>query len=128
MIAEEAKDEDLKRLLPCPFCGGGITEFHDNGRVWSGMGYSEPISVSVRHWCAEATEKRLCDECGHKGTDGGSTSESYCGACGATVPYPEEDLCPACGATNCMLIACPECGGHYSLDDEDGDDIETPNA
>ena len=54
MIAEEAKDEDLKRLLPCPFCGGGITEFHDNGRVWSGMGYSEPISVSVRHWCAEA--------------------------------------------------------------------------
>ena len=54
MIAEEAKDEDLKRLLPCPFCGGGITEFHDNGRVWAGMKYSDPISVSVRHWCAEA--------------------------------------------------------------------------
>jgi len=71
-------------------------------------------------------EKRCCDECGHKGTDGGSTSESHCGACGATVPYPAEDLCPACGATNCMLIACPECGGHYSLDEEQ-DDIETPN-
>ena len=54
MITEEAKDEDLKRLLPCPFCGGGITEFHDNGRVWAGMKYSDPISVSVRHWCEEA--------------------------------------------------------------------------
>ncbi len=72
-------------------------------------------------------EKRCCDECGHKGTDGGSTSESHCGACGATVPYPAEDLCQACGATNCMLIACPECGGRYSLDEEQ-DDIETPNS
>lgn len=54
MQAEEAKDEDLKRLLPCPFCGGGITEFHDNGRVWAGMKYSDPISVSVWHWCEEA--------------------------------------------------------------------------
>lgn len=54
MIAEEAKDEDLKRLLPCPFCGGGIAEFHPNGQVWTGMKYSEPISVSVWHWCAEA--------------------------------------------------------------------------
>lgn len=54
MIAEEAKDDDLKRLLPCPFCGGGITEFHDNGRVWTGMKYGDPISVSVRHWCSEA--------------------------------------------------------------------------
>ena len=53
MQAEEAKDEDLKRLLPCPFCGGGITEFKGNGAVWTGMKYSEPISVSVRHWCAE---------------------------------------------------------------------------
>lgn len=26
-----------------------------------------------------------------------------------------------------MLIACPECGGRYSLDEEQ-DDIETPNA
>ena len=25
-----------------------------------------------------------------------------------------------------MLIACPECGGRYSLDEEQ-DDIETPN-
>ena len=73
-------------------------------------------------------EKRCCDECGRTGTDGGSTSESYCGACGATVPYPDEDLCPACGAANCMLIACPECGGRYSLGEDQGDNIETPNA
>ena len=25
-----------------------------NGRVWAGLKYSDPISVSVRHWCAEA--------------------------------------------------------------------------
>lgn len=73
-------------------------------------------------------EKRRCDDCGHTGTDGGSTIASYCGACGQTVPYPEEDLCPACDAPNCMLIACPECGGRYSLTEEQGDDIETPNA
>ena len=74
----------------------------------------------------KAPEKRYCDDCGHAGTDGGSTEESYCGGCGRTVPYPEEDLCPACGETNCMLIACPECGGEYMLDESD--DIETPNA
>lgn len=52
----EASDSTagLERLLPCPFCGGGITEFHDNGRVWAGTKYSAPISVSVRHWCEEA--------------------------------------------------------------------------
>jgi hypothetical protein len=44
---------DLERLLPCPFCGGGTTEFHENGRVWAGTKYSNPISVSVRHWCEE---------------------------------------------------------------------------
>ena len=68
-------------------------------------------------------EKRCCDECGHTGTDGGSTSESYCGACGATVPYPEKDICQSCGATNCMLVACPKCGGRYSLDEEQSDAI-----
>lgn len=40
-------------LLPCPFCGGGTTEIQENGKVWSGMKYSEPASVSVRHWCDE---------------------------------------------------------------------------
>lgn len=73
-------------------------------------------------------EKRCCDECGHTGIDGGSTSESYCGACGSTVPYPSNDLCPSCGETNCMLIACPECGGRYSLGEDQGDNIETPNV
>jgi hypothetical protein len=75
-----------------------------------------------------APEKRRCDECGHAGADDGSTTESYCGFCGETVPYSDDDRCPECGAMNCMLIACPECGGHYSLDEENGDDIETPNA
>jgi hypothetical protein len=67
-------------------------------------------------------EKRRCDACGHVGIDGGSTTESYCGRCDETVPYPTDDLCPICGATNCMLIACPKCGGRYSEAEENGDD------
>ena len=75
---------------------------------------------SADGWSESDMDKRRCDECGHTGTDGGSTSESYCGACGKTVPYPDWDLCPECGTTNRMLIACPECGGRYSLDEEHG--------
>lgn len=40
-------------LLPCPFCGAGKTLLQPNGRVWSGDKYSDPISVSVHHWCEE---------------------------------------------------------------------------
>ncbi len=42
---------DVSRLLPCPFCGGGTTEIRMNGQSWLGTAYSEPISVSVCHWC-----------------------------------------------------------------------------
>lgn len=38
-------------LLPCPFCGGGQSEIRENGKVWSGMRYSEAVSVSVLHHC-----------------------------------------------------------------------------
>ena len=38
-------------ILPCPFCGAGTTQLRENGRIWSGMKYSEPSSVSVEHWC-----------------------------------------------------------------------------
>ncbi|ABX35835.1 hypothetical protein Daci_3197 [Delftia acidovorans SPH-1] len=38
-------------LLPCPFCGAGNTEIRDNGKVWSGMGYTAPTSTSVFHQC-----------------------------------------------------------------------------
>jgi len=40
------------RLLPCPWCGAGETEVVENGKIWLGMKYSEPSSVSVRHHCA----------------------------------------------------------------------------
>lgn len=64
MQNQEAKNEaliggpvlnaGLERLLPCPFCGCGVTMIEDNGCVWDGQKYSSPISVSVRHWCEEA--------------------------------------------------------------------------
>lgn len=38
-------------LKPCPFCGGSDLQFVENGKMWAGMRYSEPTSVSVRHWC-----------------------------------------------------------------------------
>lgn len=53
-------------LLPCPFCGGGTTELTPNGRVWLGMRYSEPSSVSVRHWCEpiEGQPSRMIERIG----------------------------------------------------------------
>lgn len=38
-------------LLPCPFCGAGETIIVENGRMWTGQRYSDPVSVEVRHWC-----------------------------------------------------------------------------
>lgn len=40
-------------LKPCPFCGAGKTDLHPNGRMWTGQRYSEPTSVSIRHWCED---------------------------------------------------------------------------
>lgn len=45
------KTEPDARLDPCPFCGAGETHIHPNKGVWTGMGFSETISVEVRHWC-----------------------------------------------------------------------------
>lgn len=42
----------LERLLPCPFCGAGISQIDESSRVWEGMKFGDPISVSVRHWCS----------------------------------------------------------------------------
>lgn len=40
-------------LAPCPFCGAGETHIHVNKGTWNGQGYGEPVSVEVRHWCAD---------------------------------------------------------------------------
>lgn len=42
-----------QELKPCPFCGSGETVIHVNQGTWTGRGYGEPVSVEVRHWCAE---------------------------------------------------------------------------
>jgi hypothetical protein len=39
------------KLLPCPFCGGEEVRFRGNGAIWNGMGYSEPVSISIIHHC-----------------------------------------------------------------------------
>jgi len=43
----------MDELKKCPFCGAGETSFKENGKMWTGMKYSEPTSVSVQHWCKE---------------------------------------------------------------------------
>jgi hypothetical protein len=44
---------EFKDLLPCPFCGGREFEIKENGKMWSGTKYTNPVSVSVLHWCEE---------------------------------------------------------------------------
>jgi hypothetical protein len=49
---EERTEQDTREALePCPFCGEGETKIVENGKMWSGMKWSDPASVSVRHWC-----------------------------------------------------------------------------
>ena len=61
-----ANDLQDEALLPCPFCGAGTTQLHDNGREWMGQRYSEAVSVSVRHWCApiEGQPSRMLERIG----------------------------------------------------------------
>lgn len=53
-------------LLPCPFCGAGETHIEENGKVWMGMKFSEPTSVSVRHHCVpiEGQPSRMIERIG----------------------------------------------------------------
>jgi hypothetical protein len=38
-------------LLPCPFCGGGITSIEGKGQIWRGVrGYSDPQYYQLNHF------------------------------------------------------------------------------
>lgn len=50
-LAVDRLREAEAKLLPCPFCGGGQSSILENGKVWNGMRYSAPVSVSVLHHC-----------------------------------------------------------------------------
>lgn len=56
----------MYELKPCPFCGAGETQIEENGAIWLGMKYSEPVSVSVRHWCdkIEGQPSRMIERIG----------------------------------------------------------------
>lgn len=47
----KTQQPELPALLPCPFCGAGEHQIRENGRMWSGMRFTEPASVTVHHWC-----------------------------------------------------------------------------
>lgn len=63
-------------LLSCPFCGAGAFEIRPNGRMWLGMKYSEPASVSVLHWC-EATPGQPIRVIERVGRDEASAIEAW---------------------------------------------------
>lgn len=42
---------EIESLLPCPFCGAGVTHIVENGKVWTGWKYNEPLSISIMHYC-----------------------------------------------------------------------------
>jgi hypothetical protein len=39
------------KLKACPFCGEGTIELIENGKIWLGTKYGNPLSYSIRHWC-----------------------------------------------------------------------------
>jgi hypothetical protein len=41
----------MSELKPCPFCGGTEVLVRENGRIWTGRKYGDPVSVSIMHWC-----------------------------------------------------------------------------
>ncbi|MCP5244821.1 MAG: Lar family restriction alleviation protein [Burkholderiales bacterium] len=58
------------KLKQCPFCGAGETVVVSNGQTWLGTRYSEPTSVSVRHWCEriEGQPSRMIERIGRDET------------------------------------------------------------
>jgi hypothetical protein len=50
-MTKQTKEQQDVALDPCPFCGGDETSIVENGKMWLGQRYGEPVSVSVRHHC-----------------------------------------------------------------------------
>ncbi len=74
--------------------------------------YTTPVA-QAQHSAGYA-EARQCVNCRHIGIND-SAEYAACHDCRWTGPEPDEDKCPRCGRENCMVAACPECGGSYEL-------------
>ncbi|MGU2655628.1 hypothetical protein ACVFMH_16750 [Pseudomonas aeruginosa] len=74
--------------------------------------YAAPVA-QAQHSAGYA-EARQCVNCRHIGIND-SAEYAACHDCRWTGPEPDEDKCPRCGRENCMVAACPECGGRYEL-------------
>jgi hypothetical protein len=44
-------------VKPCPFCGGSNTKIILNGQTWTDSRMSDPVSVSVCHWCEKIPDQ-----------------------------------------------------------------------
>lgn len=45
---------DASNIKPCPFCSSGAFEISENGRIWLGTRYGDPVSYTLIHWCGNA--------------------------------------------------------------------------
>lgn len=110
----------------CKTCGGkGYTE-HEGGE---GEGYPSRPEIEACACREEAPERRHCDECGFIGTSGDASKEQdYCTACGGNSPAGGPDECANCGAKNHMVMACPKCGGRFSLDEDAREEAPAPTC
>lgn len=100
---------DREVLTPCPFCGAGETQIRENGKVWTGMRYSEPASVSVFHWCAtvEGQPSRAIERVG-------KDRASAIAAWNLRAAVIDEALCKRLAALGWQQVMCPACGGDYA--------------
>ncbi|WP_263477000.1 zinc ribbon domain-containing protein [Pseudomonas aeruginosa] len=104
---------DVKDLLQrVPGSSRGIHRPLDVSEHYTIPLYAAPVA-QAQHSAGYA-EARQCVNCRHIGIND-SAEYAACHDCRWTGPEPDEDKCPRCGRENCMVAACPECGGLYEL-------------
>lgn len=87
--------------------------------VRANFSYDDADALTKEAPASVPAERRECDDCGFKSTsDDASKEQDYCTACGGNSPAGGPDECAHCGAKNHMVMACPKCGGRFSLDGE----------
>jgi len=118
-----------------PIDDNGSAEVRVNGRRITSMpSYPAAQEAAERINAAlatreEAPARRVCDECGFKGTSDDASKElDYCTACGGNSPTGGPDKRAHCDAKNHMVMACPKCGGRFSLDEDAREEAPEPSA
>jgi hypothetical protein len=103
----------IQELKPCPFCGAGETRIHVNKGTWTGMGYGEPVSVEVQHWC-EKTEGQPERMISRVGRDEPSAVEAWNRR--AAAPLRDAQQCRCTFAQKTVGDGCEACNPDLAAD------------